>query len=130
MKMTPAQITAAYRAVLEVSRSVMPYQTARKIAKLVRALKSENDVVATADRALAERYGGSVSPGGSVKFSDPESSSEFANARAEYMQQEADIRLPQVDISKYAGMLQISPDAICALDGILTFEAGEDDTDG
>lgn len=130
MKMTPTQITAAYRAALELSKAVFPYKTARKVAKLVRALAEEVDTLSAAERALVGQYGGSVSPGGNVDFPDRESALEYSKARADYMSQEADIKLPAVDISKYTGLLQVSPNTIYALDGIVIFEAEEGDDDG
>ena len=130
MRMTPTQITAAYRAAVEVSKTVLPYQVARRVAKLLRALAAEVDVVAAADRALADQFGGEVSAGGSITFRDQEQAAEFAAARAEYLRQEADIHLPRVDLSKYVDMMRITPEAIYALDGIVVFDVEEGDDDG
>lgn len=132
--MTPTEVVAAYRAVLELSKAVLPYKTARQVAALNRALRAEHDTVVAAERALAEEHGGVVSPMGSVDFPDADSVEAFNREHAAYMEQDADIRLPKVDVSKYTNLLRLSPETICALDGIVTFErdaqAEEAETNG
>lgn len=120
--MTPNQVVAAYRAVLELSKTVLPYPAARQIAALNRAMKAEHEAVVDAEKALAEKYGGTVSSGGTVDFPDWKRASDFNKAHTEFMEQDAEIQLPTVDITPYAERLQVSPEAICALDGIVIFE--------
>lgn len=127
--MTPNDIAAAYRAVLELSKTVFPYKVARQIAALNRALKAEHDTIVCAEHALVEKYGGTMSTMGTADFPTPDSAEAFTKERSEFMSQDADIRLPKVDVSKYTNMLRLSPESICALDGIVSFE-GEGDSDG
>ena len=49
--MTPTEVVAAYRAVVELSKAVLPYKTARQVAALNRALRAEHDTVVAAERA-------------------------------------------------------------------------------
>ena len=132
--MTPTEVVAAYRAVLELSKAVLPYKIARQVAVLNRALRAEHDTVVAAERALADMYGGVVSRMGDVDFPDADSMEAFNRERASFMEQDADIRLPKVDVSKYTNLLRLSPETICALDGIVVFERDvqeeEAETDG
>ena len=132
--MTPNEVRAAYRAVVELSKSVLPYKIARQVAALNRALRAEHDTVAESERALAEKYGGVVFPMGSVDFPDADSTESFNRELASFREQDADIWLPKVDVSKYTNLLRLTPETICALDGIVTFEpdvqAEEAETDG
>lgn len=132
--MTPTEVVAAYRAVVELSKAVLPYKTARQVAALNRALRAEHDTVAAAQRALADKYGGVVSHMGDVDFPDADSMEAFNRERASFMEQDADIRLPKVDVSKYTNLLRLTPETICALEGIVVFErdtqAEEAETDG
>lgn len=130
MMMTPNKVVSAYKAVLEISKTVFPYVTSREVAGLLRKLKNETDVIANVERNLAEKHGGKVSPEGNVNFPDTKSVAEFSKERADYMSQEADISFQKVDISKYTEFLRVSPDTICALDGIIQFESEEDMSDG
>ena len=125
--MTPNEVVAAYRAILELSKAVLPYKTARQVAVLNRALRAEHDTVVAAERALADKYGGAVSPAGSVDFPNADSAEAFNRERARFMEQDADIQLPTVDLSKHTNLIRLSPESICALDGIVEFEKGEDD---
>lgn len=132
--MTPSEVVAAYRAVVELSKAVLPYKTARQIAALNRALRAEHDTVVAAERTLAEAHGGVVSSVGEVDFPDADSAEAFNRELARFREQDADICLPKVDISKYTNLLRLTPETICALDGIVTFErdvqAEEAETDG
>ena len=128
--MTPNEVVAAYRAVLELSKAVLPYKTARQVAALNRALRAEHDTVVAAERALAEKHGGTISTTGSVDFPDADSTEAFTKERSEFMNQDAEIRLPKVDVSKHTNILKLSPESICALDGIVIFEQDEGDDDG
>ena len=125
--MTPNEVVAAYKAVLELSKIVLPYKIARQVAALNRALKAEHDTVAAAERAISCEHGGVISNGGSLDFPDAESANAFTAARAEYMEQDADIHLPKVDLTNFADQLRLSPESICALEGVVRFEKEEND---
>lgn len=125
--MTPNQITAAYRAVLELSNIVLPYKAARSVAGLKKRLAEENDIVVDMEKKLVAQYGGEVRHGGACEFPDPDAAERFRAVLNEAREQEADIKLPTVDLSAHTGLIRISPAAIEALEGIVIFEKEVED---
>ena len=125
--MTPNQITAAYRAVLELSNTVLPYKAARRVTLLKKQLAEENDIVVDMEKKLVAQYGGEVRHGGACEFSDPDAAERFRTVLNEAREQEADIKLPTVDLSAHTGLIRISPAAIEALEGIVIFEKEVED---
>lgn len=125
--MTPIQVVEAYKAILELSKSVFPYKESRKIAKLKKALKDEYEAVIELEENMAKKYGGTKEGNGVIKFPSADDKEAFDKEHNAYIQEEADIKLPAVDISKYTDQLKISPDSVFALDGIVKFEKGEAD---
>lgn len=123
--MTPIQIGDAYRAVLRLSATVFPYAVARNIAKLKKRLEDEVDTVANAERAISEKYGGTFKRDGTIIIEDPEKGEKCADELNEFRQQDDDIKLPVVDLSKYVDSIRISPADIDALEGIVIFEREE-----
>lgn len=125
--MTPNQITAAYRAILELSNTVLPYKAARRVTLLKKQLAEENDIVVDMEKKLVAQYGGEVRHGGACEFSDPDVAERFRTVLNEAREQEADIKLPTVDLSAHTSLIRISPAAIEALDGIVIFEKEVED---
>lgn len=123
--MTPDKVLSAYRAIKEISGLAFPYKTARSVAKLKRRLQEEAEIVENANRALVEKYGGKLK-GNKVRFEDPEQFEKFQAEYNDFMGQDADIKLPTVDLSKHTSVMRLSPDTIEALDGIVLFEKEDD----
>lgn len=122
MKMTTTKVTAAYRAAMELSNIVLPYKPARSVATLAKRLAEENDIVADMEKKLAAEYGGKARRGGIFDFPDPETAKKFQDALEETREQEAEIKLPTVDLTGHTGLIRITPAALEALDGIVIFE--------
>lgn len=122
--MTPNQIVKAYRAVNELTNTVLPYKAARGVTSLSRRLQEEFGVVAAMERAMAEKHRGRLEKG-TYRFPDNETAHSFSEEYKQAMEQNDDVELPIVDLSKYIDLIRISPGAIEALDGIVIFE--EDD---
>lgn len=123
--MTPNKVINAYCAIKEISGTVFPYKVARSVASLKRILQDEFDTIANAEQALVEKYGGKKN-GARYDFEDPEKLACFRRERDDFLEQDADIKLPVVDLSKYTDMLQLSPNTIEALDSIVIFEKEEE----
>ena len=119
--MTPRKIIDAHRAIKEISGMCFPYKTARAVAALKRRLQEEADIVADAQRSLVEHYGGKAK-GNQVTFADEETVLEFQNHYNDFMNEDTEVNLPTVDLSKHTNMFCLSPDTIDALDGIVIFE--------
>ncbi len=120
--MTPNQIAAAYKAVHELTGTVFPYKTARAVVLLKKKLREEFDVIVSARNALVKGCGGR-DEGEYIHFDDNTASNEFYAEYQDMMNEDVDIELPHIDLSKYADSVRISPDAIAALEGIVAFEA-------
>lgn len=119
--MTPNKIVDAHRAIKEISGMVFPFKTARAVAALKRRLQEEYDTIANAERAMIKKHGGKAN-GAIVDFDSPEKAAAFQAEYDDFMGQEAEIKLPTADLSKYTDMMRLSPDTIEALDGIVIFE--------
>lgn len=129
--MTGTQIVGAYRAVRELLDVVLPYRASREIARLKKRLDEEFSTVLSMEQALVKKYGGESHENGKYHFPSPEDTKAFAEELSAAMRQEDHIKLPQVDLSPYSGLIRVSADAIEALEGLVVFdEAGEEATSG
>lgn len=120
--MKQREIIAACRAVQELAGVRFQYQTAREVAALRRRLREEYEIAAEREMALAKELGVEALESGQFRTKDPAKAAEFRRRHEEQMDEEAEIELPVVDLSDCTDMLQVSPDCLEALDGIVTFE--------
>ena len=126
--MTPKQITAAYRAALELSNIVLPYKEGRAVLNLKKRLAEEADIISACEKNMVKEYGGTVNADGRCNFPDEDTAQKFQAAREAWLEQEDEINLPKVDLSKHTNLIRITPAALEAMDGIVNF--GEENTDG
>lgn len=125
--MTPNEVKNAFRAIQELSSVVFPFRVSRGISALKKRLGEELDTVAGMEKALVEKYGGKIERNGSVTISG-DNAKAFADEYNALMAQDDDsIKLPKVDVSAFVDMIRISPGAVEALDGIVTFEKEDAD---
>lgn len=123
--MTPPQIMDAYKATLRLSNTVFPYKVARNVARLKRRLEEEAEIISDTEKAIIEKYGGTVDKNGHASVGDPEKANECAEELNDFRKQEDDIKFQVIDLSKYINTIRISPSDIEALEGIVIFEKGE-----
>ena len=119
--MTPNQIASAHEAIQELSRVVLPYKTARQVARLKRRIDEEFEVIVSMESAVMKEFGGSFEHG-SVQFPDITAKKAFEEKMRLYREEDVDIKLPTVDRSKYAENIRISPATIDALEGLVKWE--------
>ena len=122
MKLKQKEVIMAYRAVLELSEARFPYRTAREVAALRRRLREEYETVAEREAALEKELGVEALETGQFRTKSPAAAAEFRRRHEEQMNEEAEIDLPAADLSGFAETLQVSPDCLEALEGIVTFE--------
>lgn len=122
--MTPNKIVSAYRAIKEISVIAFPFKTARAIASLKRCLQEEVGTIVDAEYAMIEKHSGKAT-GARVDFDHPEKAASFQAEYDDFMNQDADIEFPVVDLSEHTDVISLTPDAIDALDGIVIFEKEE-----
>lgn len=125
--MTPNKIVSAYKAIHELSSMVFPYKVSRNIASLKKRLTEEFDTVAAMEKAMVDKYDGKPH-NGSFKFPDEKKAESFRKEYDAAMQQDDEIKLPVVDLSRYMDMVRISPNAVEALEGLVIFE--KEDSNG
>lgn len=126
--MTPERIVKIYDALDELAGVRFPYKVARQLAVLNRRVNEETAIISTMERDLVKQFGGTVSKLGALRFDSNEAREAFAAAHAAIMQEEnEEVSLPTVDLSKYTSMLTLSPSALDALEGIIIFERGDPD---
>ena len=123
--MTPNQIVNARAAIQELSRVVLPYKTARQVARLKRRIDEEFEVVSSMEKAIVEEFGGSLK-GVRREFPDESTAAAFDEKIYAYWDEDAEIKLPTVDLSKYAENIRISPATIDALEGLVKWEEKSD----
>lgn len=124
--MTPNQIVAAHKAMIELGGVVFPYKTARKVAGLKKRLADEVQAVLDMEKALAEQYGGKRQATGSYRFESQEKIAEYLEAHRLAMEEDdPSIQFDPVDISKYTNQISISASSVEALDGLVIFEEGD-----
>ena len=123
--MTPNQIVSAHEAIRELSRVVLPYKTARQVARLKRRIDEEFEVISSMEKAIVEEFGGSIK-GVHREFPDESTAAAFDEKMNTYWNEDAEIKLPTVDLSKYAENIRISPATIDALDGLVKWEEKSD----
>lgn len=122
MKLKQKEVIGAYRAVLELAEVRFPYRKAREVAALRRRLREEYETAAERETALAKELGVEALETGKFRTRDPAAAAVFRRRHEEQMDEEAEFDLPAVDLSEFAETLQVSPDCLEALDGIVVFE--------
>lgn len=122
MKLKQKDVIAAYKAILELAEVRFPYRTAREVYALRRRLREEYEVVAERELTLAKELGVETLETGKFRTRDPAAAEAFRRRHEEQMNEEAEITLPAVDLSEFAETLQVSPDCLEALEGIVAFE--------
>lgn len=120
--MNPKKIVDANKAITELSGIVLPYKAARAVVSLKRRLAEEFDMIADMEKTAIEKNGGKIDESGNVRFSDIENAKKFSEERTKFMNEEADIVLPEVDLSEYADQISLSPDSLSALENIVIFD--------
>lgn len=120
--MRQKEVVAAYRAVLELAEVRFPYSKAREVSVLRKRLREEYEIAAERELALAQACGVEAVGDGRFRTKDPAKAAKFRKQHEEQMNEDAEIALPQVDLSDFAETLQVSPDCLEALEGIVTFE--------
>ena len=126
--MTPKQIVAAHEAMKELSKVPLPYKVARQLSGLNRRLDQEVETISSMEHALVEEFQGSIERNG-IQFPDNETATAFDEKRKAFMEEDVPLKLPMVDLSKFADNLRISSGAVGALEGLVRFER-EAETDG
>lgn len=121
--MTPKQILSAYKAISELTGCVLPYKVSRSIHKLATRLEEEYKTILKTEQNMAAQYDGVATSNG-YEFKDSDIAKQFYIQYNEFMAQEDDIELPNIDLSEYTDILKISAIAIEALKDIVYF--GED----
>lgn len=124
MRLKQKEAIAAYRAVLELAEVRLPYRKAREVAALRRRLREEYETAAERELALAKELGVEALETGKFRTGDPEAAEAFRRRHEEQMNEEAEIDLPAADLSGFTGLLQVSPNCLEALEGIVVFESG------
>lgn len=123
--MTANQIVNAYRAVHELKGLILPYKAAREVAQLKRKLDEEMPVIIRMEQAIVQKHGGKTKPDGSYDFDTPASAAACKAELDGFNQEEEEVELPVVDLTKFVDQVSISPAAIEALEGIVLFEGSE-----
>ena len=123
--MTPREIINIHNALNELSKTVFPYKIARKVAGLSKRVKEELEVINTQERAITNKYNGKYEPGGKINFPSTDAAVKFAKEFDAMMDEDVGIHLTPVDVSKYADTLQLTPQTIEALEGVIIFEEGD-----
>lgn len=126
MKMRQRDVVAAYRAALELGEVRLPYRKAREVAALRRRLREEYETAEEREMALARELGAEPGENGRFRTREAARAGEFRRRHEEQMNEEAEIGLPVVDLSEFADTVQISPNCLEALEGIVIFEKGAD----
>ena len=122
MKLKQKEVIAAYKAILELAETRFPYRTAREVSALRRRLREEYETVAERELALAKELGVESTETGRFRTRDPAKAEEFRRRHEAQMDEAAEIDLPAVDLSEFTETLQVSPDCLEALEGIVAFE--------
>lgn len=122
--MRPKDIVAAYSAIHELNKTVLPFKAARGVAALKKRLTEEFEVVADMEKALVEKHGGKSAKSGGYIFTEGNREA-FAQEYEAAMEQDADIDLPTVDLSAHTDALRLSPSALEALEGLIIFDRGD-----
>ncbi len=127
-KMKQREVIGAYRAVLELAEVRFPYRKAREVAALRRRLREEYETVAERETELAKELGVEALETGKFRTRDPAAAEAFRRRHEEQMNEEAEFDFPAVDLSEFTEMLQVSPDCLEALEGIVVFERKGEET--
>lgn len=120
--MTPKDVMKAYKAINELANCVFPYKVTRQVHMLKKRLEEEFEIVLSSEKNLVAEHGGKVDSTGMYKFANSETAHKFDKAYQDMLNQESDIDLPRVDLSKYQNAIVASAATIDALDGLVLFE--------
>lgn len=122
--MKTSKIIEAHHALKELLTLKLPYKVARDIQKLNATIAQEIDIIITQEKAWVHECGGEPNDDGSkITFSDPERAGEYGKWRRDMLDSGVEISLPKCDLSAYVDQITISPSALAALEGIVTFES-------
>lgn len=125
--MTPKQIIQAYTAMEELTGIALPYHTTRRLAALKKRLGEEFRIISEMENNLRQKYAGVITPDNRYRFSSAEERQAFSDEWESFLGEEDTIQLPEVDLSDFVDNLQISVEALTALEDIIQFEKQEAD---
>lgn len=122
--MTPKKIMEAHRGIQYLTSIALPFKEARALARLKKSLEENLGVILDAERKLVQAHGGAYTEKpGRYRFKDNETAMRFYEDLQAFQNQDDDtISLQTVDLSGQADQLNISAEAIEALEGIVIFE--------
>ncbi|MCM1220614.1 MAG: hypothetical protein NC548_39615 [Lachnospiraceae bacterium] len=122
--MTPSQVMSAYKAVNELANCAFPYSVTRQVHALKKKLTDEFNTVLEAEKTLVAKHHGTVIENGSYHFETVEAATVFHKEYQDFLNQESDINLPTVDVSRCGDAVIISATSMDALEGLVIFEEG------
>lgn len=121
--MIPKQIIQAYTAIEELTGIILPYHITRQLAGLKRSLGEEFHVISEMETSLRKKHGGVITSDNRYRFTSAEERQAFSDEWENFLNEEDDtIQLPPIDLSNFVDKLQISVDALTALENIIQFE--------
>lgn len=121
--MTPKKIIKAYQGIQYLMSIALPFKEARALARLKRSLEENINVIVENEHKLLQAHNGTAIRPGEYKFKDNETAMRFYEDLQAFQNQDDDtISLPTVDLSDQADQLNISAEAIEALEGLVIFE--------
>lgn len=123
--MTPRKMVDINNALQELAGVPFPYKVARRLAALNKRVEAEMDTLIEMENSLLKKYGGKKTRG-KINFPDAEAADAYVDEREKMLDEEDDVSLPTVDLSKYIGGFTISARALAALDGIIVFGESDD----
>lgn len=123
--MTPSQVMNAYKAINELSKCAFPYAVTRRVYALRKKLTDEFNAVVDAEKALVAKYKGTVTETGVYHFETVEAADKFHKEYQNFLNQESDIELPIVDVSRCSDAVILSATSLESLEGIVIFEEGQ-----
>ena len=119
IELSPRRVMEAYQAMYELSGQVFPYKTARALKKRI---GEEFDTALDMENTLLREFGGEKDEAGRFSFPDREAEAGFLEKYRAAMDETAEVRLPRLDLSRYAGNMRLSARSLEALEGIVRFE--------
>lgn len=120
--MTPKQIIQAYTAMEELVGIALPYHTTRQLAALRKCLGEEFHIVSETETNLRKKHGGEITQDKRYRFASAEERQAFSDEWESFLDENDTIQLPSVDLSNFVDNLQISVEALTALEDIIQFE--------
>lgn len=122
--MTPSQVMNAYRAVNELAKCAFPYAVTRQVHALKKKLTDEFNTVVAAEKALVDKHKGTTTETGAYHFETVEAATKFHREYQDFLNQEGDVDLPTVDVSRCSDAVILSATSLEDLEGIVIFEEG------